>query len=188
MVHLTPRYVLDAALWIQICDKKTLEVDFSREGIRIHLPTHQDFSSYYSVPRNKLGDIFYDMEKQQLIETKERSGKWTTPKGNQLVADIIEKKYRKQASAILNEKLLKALILRLRSSKPDRLKGKSRNKSDKESSFDNKEISNPLNEKLSKYIFCTSCHEQISTNDRRRKYCDKCRPVKKSRKRNRLHE
>jgi len=185
MDHLTPRYVFETALWIQIYDKKTLEVDFSPQGLRIHLPTYRDFSSYFSIPKRKLGEVLSDMEKQQLISMKGPSGIWTTPKGNQFVANIIVKKYRRQAVFMLSEEMFQQLIHNLKTPKPSQT-GKPR--SDKKSSSDENEVFHPWDMKLMKNICCKNCQERIYTNDRRRKYCDRCRPQRKTRTRNRWKE
>jgi hypothetical protein len=63
--------------------------------------------------------VLDDMERQHLIHKEERVGIWTAQGGNRIVADIIEKQYRKQARALLGREMLLLLLERLRVPLPE---------------------------------------------------------------------
>jgi len=119
MVHLTPQKVFETALWIQLCDKKKLDIDFFPERISIRLPSQRHLSLYCSVSKDDMMATLNDMKNQHLIKKEHQTGTWTTYKGNRFVADIIEKQYQTQASMLLGEKMLHLILERLRTSKPE---------------------------------------------------------------------
>lgn len=112
--------VFDAALRIQLCEKKTLEVDFSPDQIRVHLPPKRMLALACSVPMSKMTDLLSEMEEKQLIATEQRGGMWVTPLGNRMVADYLAGKYRKEAQVLLGSVVLEILIQHLLDSAPER--------------------------------------------------------------------
>ena len=119
MIRLTAQEVLEAALWIQLCDKRSLDIDLAPEGARLHLPSQHLLSQYCSAPPGEMLALLSDMEECDLIMKEERRGVWTTPRGNKLVAEIIEKRYKIEARALLGPTMLQLLLKRFRASLPD---------------------------------------------------------------------
>lgn len=105
--------VFDAALQIQLCEKKSLEVDFSPDHIRVHLPPKRMLALACSVPMSKMTNLLSEMEERQLIATEQRGGMWVTPRGNRMIADYLAGKYRKEAQALLGSVVLEILIQHL---------------------------------------------------------------------------
>ncbi len=110
---MTPEQIFDAAIRIQVCEKKSLEVDFSLELVRIHLPSKRVLVQSCSVPMSKMTAILSEMEQNQLIGTEQRGGMWVTPLGNRIIADCLARKYRKEAEAVLGPVALITLLKRL---------------------------------------------------------------------------
>ena len=109
----TAEQVFDAALRIQLCQEKSLEVDFFPDRVRISLPPKRVLALYMSVPMSKMTALLSEMEQRQLLGTEKRGGMWATPLGNRILADYIEQKYRKEATALLGPVVLKTLLQRL---------------------------------------------------------------------------
>jgi DNA-binding PadR family transcriptional regulator len=175
MDHLTPQIVLEIALRIQICDKKSLDIDFSPENIRIHLPPQRSLAFHCAVSEGNLLGVLYKMENQHLIKKEERIGIYTTPLGNQEIADLIEKKFRKEARALFGQKILQYLVNRIRTSVPNDIIKNPDHKDDERPSLEQEKKQNSGDGNLLNFIYCNCCQKKIYTNDRRRKYCDHCR-------------
>ena len=111
--------VFDAALQIQLCVKKSLEVDFSPDQIRVHLPPKRMLALACSVPMSKMTNILSEMEEKQLIATEQRGGMWVTPRGNRMIAGYFAGKYRKDAQVLLGSVVLEILIQSLLDSAQD---------------------------------------------------------------------
>jgi len=116
---LTAEQVFDAAIRILLCQEKFLEVDFSPDRIRIHLPPKRILAVSCSMPVSKMTAILSEMEQQQLIGAEQRGGMWATSPGNRIIADLLERKYRKEAEAVLGPVVLKTLLQHLVSSVQD---------------------------------------------------------------------
>lgn len=110
---LSPEQVFDAAIRIQVCEKKYLEVDFSSDQIRVHLPPKRVLAQSCSLPMAKMTAILSEMEQSQLIGAKQRGEMWATPLGNRIIADHLKRKYRKEAEALLGPVVLENLLQRL---------------------------------------------------------------------------
>jgi hypothetical protein len=117
-----------------------------------------------------------DMKKQHLIKKEQWTGTWTTYKGNRVVADIIENRYRTQASMLLGEKILHLLLERLRASKPE-LKELHKEKEGISSSVEHQKTSSSVDRKILKLHVCECCRSKFYTNNTRRKYCDWCKSL-----------
>ena len=48
-----------------------------------------------------------------MIGSEQRGGMWATSLGNQIIADCLARKYRKEAEAVLGPVVLKTLLKRL---------------------------------------------------------------------------
>jgi hypothetical protein len=110
---LTAEQIFDTAIRIQVCEKKSLEVDFSPAQVRVHLPPKRVLAQSCSVPMSKMTAILSEMEQNQLIGTEQRGVMWVTPLGNRIIADCLAGKYRKDAEAVFGPVVLKNLIQRL---------------------------------------------------------------------------
>ena len=110
---ITAEQIFDAAIRIQVCEKKSLEVDFSPAQVRVHLPPKRVLAEFRSVPMSKMTVILSEMEQNQLIGTEQRGGMWATSHGNRIIADCLARKYRKEAEAVLGPVVLKTLLKRL---------------------------------------------------------------------------
>jgi predicted transcriptional regulator len=175
MVSLTPQAILETALWIQLCDRKFLDVDFFPESIRFHLPTLHLLSFYSSVSPGDLLIILSDMENQELIKKEQRVGMWTTPQGNRIVADIIEKKYRKQARSLFGNKMLSLFLERLRNTRPEPVAEKPKEENDARIFVENNRKRISVHQEILNIHICECCRKNFSTNDGRRKYCAECK-------------
>lgn len=177
MIHLTAQEVLEAALWIQLCDKRSLDIDLAPEGARLHLPSQHLLSQYCSALPGEMLAVLSDMEECDLIMKEERRGVWTTPRGNKLVAEIIEKRYKKQARTLLGPKMLRLLLKRFRASLPDQGLDGPEKEDDPRSTLAYKERSPSGDTRALKLRICSSCKKSFYSNDTRRKKCDQCLQV-----------
>jgi hypothetical protein len=110
---LTAEQVLDAAIRIQVCEKKYLEVNFSPDQVRVHLPPKRAIAEYFSVPVSKITAVLSEMERDNLIGTEQRGSMWANPPGNRIISDCLARTYRKEAEAVLGPVLLEHLLRRL---------------------------------------------------------------------------
>ena len=175
MISLTPQTVFEAALWIQLCKTKSLEVKFLPENIQLHLPTLNLFSVYCTFPLEDLMVVLTVMENQHLVKKEQRIGMWTTPQGNRLVADIIEKQFRRQARALFGKTMLKVLLKRLRTGLPEPLIDTPDTIDDIKLSQNKKPVL--VNKNIQKIVICECCQKKFFTNDRRRICCDQCKSL-----------
>ena len=182
MISLTPQVLVETALWIQLCDRKYLKVDFSPGNARLHLPSQQLLSLYCSASQSDVMAILCEMEKQHLIAKEERVGIWTTPEGNRIVADIIEKRYRKQARVLLGQTMLQLLLERLRTSVQESLTDDHDKEDDIRLSCDDNEKPVLGDRKILKLHNCECCRKEFLTNDTRKKYCDQCKHLPRHKK------
>ena len=109
----TAEQIFDAAIRIQVCQEKSLEVDFSPDQVRVRLPTKRMLAQFCLVPMSKMTAILSEMEQNRLIGTEHRGGMWATPLGNRIIADSLAGKYRKEAESLLGPVVLKTLLKRL---------------------------------------------------------------------------
>lgn len=179
---ITPEVIFDIALKTQICDKKTMDIDLFSDGIRLHLPTQRSLESHCSVPHVQLMASLFEMENMHLIEKRERIGIWTTPLGNQMAADIIERKYKKQARALFGRMMLEALLDRLKHSLPEDSSANTVCGEVAVFSCDQNEQNSSVDTKILNVISCKCCQKRIYTNDRRLKYCNQCRQLSQLKK------
>lgn len=177
MIHLTAQEVLEAALWIQLCDKRALDIDLTPEGARLHLPSQHLLSQYCSAPPIEMLAVLSDMEACDLIMKEERRGVWTTPRGNKLVAEIIEKRYKNQACALLGREMLRLLLKRLKASLPDQGPAGREEDDDHRSPLAYNERFASGDTRALKLRICSSCKKSFYSNDTRRKKCDQCLQV-----------
>jgi len=110
---ITAEQIFDAAIRIQVCQEKSLEVDFFPDRVRVRLPPKRVLAQFCSVPMSKMTAILSEMEQNQLIGTEQRGGMWATPPGNRIIADCLAGKYRKEAEAVLGPVVLETLLRRL---------------------------------------------------------------------------
>jgi len=110
---ITAEQVFDAAIRIQVCQEKSLDVDFFPDRVRVRLPPKRVLAVSCSVPMSKMTAILSEMERDQLIGTEQRGGMWATPLGNRIIADCLTRKYRKEAELVLGPVVLKTLLQRL---------------------------------------------------------------------------
>jgi DNA-binding transcriptional regulator YhcF (GntR family) len=109
----TAEQVFDAAIRIQVCEKKYLEVDFFPDQVRVHLPPKRVLARSCSVPMSKMTAILSEMERDNLIGTAQRGGMWVAPPGNRIIAGLLERKYRNEAEAVLGPVVLKRILRQL---------------------------------------------------------------------------
>ncbi|MFA4861891.1 hypothetical protein [Methanoregula sp.] len=122
---ITAAQVLDDAIRIQVCQKRSLEVDFLPNMVRVHLPPKRVLAESCLVPMSKMTAILSEMEQNQLIGTEQRGGMWTTPLGNRIIAGCLARKYRKEAKALLGPVVFQTLVQHLvKSVLPEQKKGK----------------------------------------------------------------
>ena len=110
---ITAEQIFDVAIWIQVCQEKSLEVDFFPNRVRVRLPPKRVLAQYCSVPMSKMTAILSEMEQNQLIGTEQRGGMWATSLGNRIIADCLAGKYRKEAETVLGPVVLETLLKRL---------------------------------------------------------------------------
>jgi DNA-binding transcriptional regulator YhcF (GntR family) len=110
---ITAEQIFDAAIRIQVCQEKALEVDFFPDRVGVRLPPKRVLAQSCSVPMSKMTAILSEMEQNQLIGTEQRGGMWATSPGNHIIADCLTRKYRKEAEAVLGPVVLKTLLKRL---------------------------------------------------------------------------
>ena len=110
---ITAEQIFDAAIRIQVCQEKSLEIDFFPDRIRIRLPPKRVLAQFCSVPMSKMTAILSEMEQNQMIGTEQRGGMWATPLGNRIIADGLAGKYRKEAEDVLGPVVLETLLKRL---------------------------------------------------------------------------
>ena len=177
MISLTPQTVFEAALWIQLCKIKSLEVKFLPENIQLHLPTLNLFSVYCTFPLEDLMVVLTVMENQHLVKKEQRIGMWTTPQGNRLVADIIEKQFRRQARALFGKTMLKVLLKRLRTGLPEPQIGTADMTDDIKLSDNHTKKPVFIVRNIQKIVTCECCQKKFFTNDRRRICCDQCKSL-----------
>jgi len=114
----TAEQIFDAAIRVQVCGKKNLEVKFSPDHVRVLLPTKRVLAAACSVPMSKMTAILSEMEQDQLIGAEQRGGMWATPLGNRMISGLLARKYRQDAEALLGPLVLKTLLERLSCSAP----------------------------------------------------------------------
>jgi len=114
----TAEQVFDAAIRVLVCQEKVLEVDFSPDRIRVHLPPKRVLALSCSVPMSRMTAILSEMEQEQLIGAEQRGGMWATPPGNRIIASLLERKYHKEAEAVLGPVVLKTILRQLLASGP----------------------------------------------------------------------
>lgn len=177
MISLTFRQVFETALWIQICHKKIIDIEFSQGGTRLHFPAQRSLALQCAVSPGTMIAVLYEMENQGLIKKEERLGIWTTPWGNRVAADIIKRQYWKEARAIVGNKTLETLLALMRSAQRGHL-------ADQPAGIDPKEASSgeamshvPVDRKILNPMSCSCCRTTFYTNDRRRRYCDRCKDL-----------
>ncbi|MFZ2414940.1 MAG: hypothetical protein WAW33_03030 [Minisyncoccia bacterium] len=110
---LTAEQIFDAAIRIQICEKKYLEVNFSPDQVRVHLPPKRVLAAACSVPISKMTSALSEMEQNRLIGTEQRGGMWAAQTGNRIIVKLLSGNYRKEAEALLGPAVLKTLLNRL---------------------------------------------------------------------------
>ncbi len=110
---ITAEQIFDAAIRIQVCEEKSLEVDFFPDRVRVRLPPKRVLARSCSVPMSKMTVILSEMEQNQLIGTEQRGGMWATSLGNRIIVNCLARKYRKEAEAVLGPVVLKTLLKRL---------------------------------------------------------------------------
>jgi DNA-binding transcriptional regulator YhcF (GntR family) len=113
---ITAEQIFDASIRIQLCEKRSLEVDFSQDLVRVRLPSKRELARFCSVPMSKMTAILSEMEQNLLIGTELRGGMWATRLGNQIIADCLTRQYQKEAEDLLGPVVLKNLLMRLSSS------------------------------------------------------------------------
>lgn len=176
MASLTPEVVLDTALWILLCEKKFLNVEFLPECIRVYLPSQRELAVHCSVSMTTMMLAIAGMELQDLIRKAERVGIWTTPQGNRMIADIIGRKYQKEVRAVLGPALTKTFLKQLTTTL-DLPADQTGDTQSEKSSSDNGSSYSSGEKKILKRLTCICCHRKFYTNDRRRKYCDHCKDL-----------
>lgn len=175
MAELSFDRVFDAALWIQICDRKILTLDFQPGKVRLQLPSRDLLARYCSVPARDIRRIFFEMEDLQLVATDGQGLVWTTPRGNLMIADILELRYSRQVRDLFGPRFQKSVLSQLR-----RIPGK-RGAEQKAGLPDVRHelqwtfgFSSPFDRAVN-IRTCKCCGMKFPTNDNRRKYCDRCK-------------
>ncbi|WP_321506365.1 hypothetical protein [uncultured Methanoregula sp.] len=107
---ITAEQVFDAAIRIQVCQQKSLEVDFFPDRIRVRLPPKRMLALSCMVPMSRMTAILSEMEQNQLIGTEQRGGMWATPLGNRIIAGCLGGKYHNEAQALLGPVVLKTIL------------------------------------------------------------------------------
>lgn len=110
---ITAEQIFDAVIRIQVCQEKSLEVDFFPDRVRVRLPPKRVLAVFCSMPMSKMTAILSEMEHDQLIGTEQRGGMWASPLGNRIIAQCLAQKYRKEAEALLGPVIFKSLLQRL---------------------------------------------------------------------------
>ena len=110
---ITAEQIFDAAIRIQVCQEKSLDVDFFPDRVRVRLPPKRVLARSCSVPMSKMTAILSEMEQNQLIGTEQRGGMWASSLGNRIIAECLARKYRKEAEDVLGQVVLKTLLKRL---------------------------------------------------------------------------
>src|SRR5512138_2253819 len=110
---LTPEGILGAALQVQLCSSRSLDVDFFPDRVRIRLPPKRTLAAATGVPLSQMTAVLSRMEQDGIIGTERRGGMWVAPAGNRILAGLLAGRYREQAREILGPVVLEALLLRL---------------------------------------------------------------------------
>ena len=110
---ITAEQVLEDAIRIQVCQKRSLEVDYFPDRVRVHLPPKRVLAESCLVTMSKMTALLSEMEQNQLIGTEPRGGMWTTPRGNRIIAGCLARKYRREATALLGPVVFHTLIQHL---------------------------------------------------------------------------
>lgn len=105
--------IFDAALRLQICIRRNLEVKFFSDQVRVSLPPKRALAETCSLPVSRITAILADMERDQLIAAEHRGGMWATPAGNRIIAGLLAQKYRREAEELLGQVVLAVLLGRL---------------------------------------------------------------------------
>ncbi len=176
MVHIPPRDIFKKALWILLYRQKNLEFTISSDSISLRLPVQRELSQYCSVSKSCLTDVLHNMERQDLIKKEERVGIWTTLKGNWVVADVIERHYRTQATQLLGANMVHLILERLRASMPENWE-LSGDKDHVELPGKHQKMPYSPRRKIMRTHICVNCHCEFYSNDMRRRHCDRCKSL-----------
>lgn len=176
MVHIPPRNIFKKALWILLYRQKNLEFTIFPDSISLRLPVQRDLSQYCSVSKSGLTEVLHDMERQDLIKKEERVGIWTTPKGNRVVADVIERHYRTQATRLLGANMVHLILERLRASLPETWE-LSDDKDHVKLPAKHQKMPYSPRRKIMRTHICVSCNCEFYSNDMRRRHCDRCKSL-----------
>ena len=172
VLTLTAEKVFDAALWIQIREKRVLTLDFEPGKMRFWLPPNALLAKYCKVEVETLDAALSEMAEHGLVFSENgRTG--TTPWGNLLLADLLETRYEHQVRSLFGQVFLRSILKNLRATNAKASSGKK--PVDISISKDNPERSNYPLSLVSRYRTCKCCGMKFATNDNRRKYCDRCR-------------
>ncbi|MEN6611731.1 MAG: hypothetical protein ABFC24_12895 [Methanoregulaceae archaeon] len=175
MAELSFDRVFDAALRIQICDRKMLTLDFQPGKISLQLPSRELLARHCSVPARDIRRIFLEMEDLQLVATDGQGLVWTTPRGNLMIADILEHRYSRQVRDLFGPRFQKYVLSQIRhapgkrGAEPRSGPHEVRHELQLASGF-----FSPL-ERAVNIRTCKCCGMKFPTNDNRRKYCDRCK-------------
>ncbi len=122
------------------------------------------------------------MELQGFIRKEERIGIWTRPKGNRVVADLIEGYYIPQAARLVGEGVLLQILDRFRAPSPEISDPDTDDTGGMSSPLPPETLYSPDRKVLKTHI-CITCGREFFSNDMRRKQCDACKPLSRTTKR-----
>jgi hypothetical protein len=116
---LSEKILFTAAIEIMLRLDYHVALQVGPDGIAIRLPTTRRLAEYLGVPHYYVLPHFAEMEKNQLIQRKERVGISTTPRGTQMLLEQMGDEYAGEAKAVLGDDLFTLLQKRTLLVSPD---------------------------------------------------------------------
>lgn len=175
MAALTAEKVFDAALWIQVCERRLLTLDFRPGKTRLQLPSRDLLARYCDVTPPDIAAILHGMEEMHLVATDGEDIVWTTSRGNSLVADLLELRYSRQIRVMFGPGFRKSVISRLRQVPVQSGSQVPAPVADAGPAPQQFLFGGSIVDRIVNVHTCTCCGVKFPTNDNRRKYCNRCR-------------
>ncbi|KQC05798.1 MAG: hypothetical protein APR53_06705 [Methanoculleus sp. SDB] len=116
---LSESILLTAAIEIMLRLDHQVALQTGPDGIAIRLPTTRRLADYLGVPHYYVLPHFAEMEKNNLIQRKERVGISTTPRGTRMLLSQMRDDYAAEANVVLGDDLFALLQRRALISSPD---------------------------------------------------------------------
>ncbi|MBN1194886.1 MAG: hypothetical protein JXA08_06020 [Methanomicrobiaceae archaeon] len=116
---LSESILLTAAIEIMLRLDYHVAIQAGPDGIAIRLPTTRRLAEYLGVPHYYVLPHFAEMEKNNLIQRKERVGISTTPRGTRMLLSQMGDEYAEETNAVLGDDLFALLQKRALLISPD---------------------------------------------------------------------